>query len=63
MKIRTLIMAGVIALASLFPLAGTAQATHACGWDGPCPHVEDVITIVCASKYGSILEKFGLCYW
>jgi hypothetical protein len=55
MKVKKLVTALALAALTVVPLAGPAQATHSCGWEGPCPHAEDIITILCdqpaAAKY------------
>ncbi len=52
----------MVAVMGLFPLASPAQATHNCG-EGPCPHVGDVMTILCA-RFPVIMKYLPqACYW
>ena len=59
-KVRLAVSVSAVAVAmSVFPLASPAQATHNCGFD-PCPHPEDVITILCW-KFPVIGKYTNLC--
>ena len=51
MKVRSTMIAVSLALMSVFPLAGPAQATHNCGFDPCVGHVEDVCYVPLVKKY------------
>lgn len=53
MKVRTALIAAVMAVVTVFPFAGPAQATHACGFDPCVGHVEDACYISLVRKYFS----------
>jgi hypothetical protein len=55
--LATLLVMGTIAIGA--PVAPTAGATHACGWNLPCPHPGDAFCLVIFKKYTpSLYQKF-----
>ncbi len=59
MRIKTLMVATMVAFAGLFPLSTPAQATHSCGFE-PCPHPDDVVEYLCF-KFPVLQKYIDVC--